>query len=180
MKNLCLATKREKSISLQGDLVVDSPVIDSTHAITIDADQGKVWPWIVQIGQGRGGFYSYTTLENRLGCEMKNADQIVPAWQSLKIGDSIKLHPKFPPMLVESIEVRSHLVLVQESSFLWSWAFVLTEQAPEQTRLLIRTRIGTGRWWLKVLLYPIMTFGHYVMERRMLIGIKRRSEIGSC
>lgn len=174
--NLCFATKQERSNPLPGDSIVDAPEISSTHAISIHVDPPKVWPWIIQIGQDRGGFYSYTFLENLLGCQMKNAIEINPEWQNLSVGDVVPLHPKFPPMLVQALEVKNHIVLTQQSSFLWSWAFVLVAIQPNQTRLLVRTRIRTNRWWMTAVLYPIMTVGHYVMERRMLIGIKSRSE----
>ena len=173
---LCFATKQEKSNPFPGDSIVDCPEISSTHAITINVDREKVWPWIVQIGQDRGGFYSYAMLENLLGCKMTNADKIHHQWQKLDVGDTVQLHPKFPPMLVDAIEIENHIVLIQQNRLLWSWAFVLVAADSSQTRLLVRTRISADRWWLKAILYPIMTVGHYVMERRMLIGIKNRSE----
>ena len=161
---------------LPGDEVVETPTIASMHAITIDVAAEKAWPWIVQIGQDRGGFYSYTLLENLLGCRRKNADQINPAWQSLDEGDAVQLHPKFPPMVVKQISNGEHLVLAQETKFLWAWAFVLVPFSTNQCRLLARTRISSDRWGVTPLLYPTMTLGHYVMERKMLLGIKRRSE----
>lgn len=172
----CFATKTEKAQSLPGDELVDAPTIASTHAVTIKSPVEKVWPWLVQIGQDRGGFYSYTLLENLLGCQMKNASQINPAWQSLSEGDAVQLHPKFPPMQVEKIKNESHLVLWQQPRFDWVWAFVLIRVSQNETRLLVRTRISSDRWIVNVLLYPVMTLGHYMMERKMLLGIKRRSE----
>ena len=177
---LCFATSSEKSMPLPGDQFVESPRISSTHAITIDAPTSEVWPWIVQIGQGRGGFYSYSFLENIFGCKIKNAEAIHPEWQSLKLGEAIHLHPRFPPMIVEQIDFESHLVLAQRSSIFWTWAFVITHIAKNQSRLLIRTRVTSNLWLVTALLYPAMTCGHYVMERRMLVGIKRRSETRVC
>ena len=163
-------------MSLPGDTAVPSPSIASTHAITIDATVDSVWPWIVQIGQNRGGFYSYTVLENLLGCQMKNAERIHPDWQNLDQGDIVQIHPKFPPLLVKEIETNHCLVLWQQTSFNWTWTFALKRCESNQSRLLVRTRIFSDRWTVSLLLYPIMTVGHYVMERKMLLGIKRRSE----
>jgi hypothetical protein len=66
----------------------------ATRAITVHAPAAQVWPWIAQLGQGRGGFYSYDTLENLVGCDIHSADRIVPQWQDLKVGDQVKLHPE--------------------------------------------------------------------------------------
>lgn len=176
MVNFCWSTKTEKIKPLPGDNVVPAPTIASTHAITIDVPAEKVWPWIVQIGQDRGGFYSFTLLENLMGCRMRNADQINPDWQHLILGDAVALHPKFPPLRVKEISPADHLVLWQETRFIWTWAFVMIRISPQQTRLIVRTRFSTDRWAEKAVLYPVMTLGHYVMERKMLTGIKQRSE----
>src|ERR1035437_10048332 len=69
------ATSAELSKPLPGDDGVGQPMSGCTRAITIDAPPEKVWPWIAQIGQGRGGFYSYTWLENLVGCKIVNADR---------------------------------------------------------------------------------------------------------
>ena len=71
------ATEEELKMPLPGDELVKHPKLNATHAITINAPVAEVWPWLVQVGQKRGGFYSYTWLENLVGCEMSNADQIV-------------------------------------------------------------------------------------------------------
>ena len=68
------ATDEETKMILPGDELFEHPQLNATHAITINAPVKKVWPWLVQIGQNRGGFYSYTWLENLVGCDMHNAD----------------------------------------------------------------------------------------------------------
>jgi hypothetical protein len=70
-----------------------SPDLVATRAITVRTSPGRVWPWIAQLGQGRGGFYSYDFLENLAGCDIHSADRIVPEWLDIKIGDEIKLAP---------------------------------------------------------------------------------------
>src|SRR5262245_2575048 len=93
-------TKEERRGSLPGDDLVPQPISQATHAITICAPAAEVWPWLVQMGQGRGGFYSYDWLENLFGCNIQNAGQIIPQWQDLKVGAGVRLHPKSPPLSV--------------------------------------------------------------------------------
>jgi len=92
-----------------------------------------VWPWLVQIGQTRAGFYSYEWLENLVGCDMHNADR-VPEWQDLKVGDEVWLHPEAPPLKVRIIEPGRAIVLEQ------SWGFYLEEIDSQRTRLILRGR----------------------------------------
>lgn len=80
------ATDEEVKRTLPGDELVPAPEWQWTHAITINAPPEQVWPWIVQMGQGRGGFYSYEALEDLVGCKIHNASRIVPEWQDLKVG----------------------------------------------------------------------------------------------
>ena len=162
-------------MSLPGDELVEHPKLNATHAITINAPIESVWPWLVQVGQKRGGFYSYTWLENLVGCDMHNADQIVPGWQDLKVGDDVWLHPKAPPLKVQLIEPGRAIVLEK------SWGFFLEPVAENQTRLIIR---GRGEFKpnlknpiLNLLLWRgIFEPAHFVMERKMLLGIKQRAE----
>jgi hypothetical protein len=90
--------------SLPGDDIIAHPKWQYTQAITIGAAAEKVWPWLVQMGQRRGGFYSYQSLENLVGCDIHNANRIIPEFQHLEAGNNILLHPKvpFPVALVES------------------------------------------------------------------------------
>ena len=80
------ATREEVARALPGDELVAAPVTSATHAITIRAPAGDVWPWLVQLGQNRGGLYSYQWLENLVGCQMRNTDRIIPELQHLQEG----------------------------------------------------------------------------------------------
>ena len=170
------ATDREVRQSFPGDeLTSPHPKLDATHAITINAPAAEVWPWLVQVGQNRGGFYSYTWLENLVGCRMRNADRIVPEWQQLEVGDRVWLHPKAPPLKVLMVELGRSIVLEK------TWAFFLRAIDERTTRLIIRGR-GDYNTTMK---NPIFTFllwrlifepAHFIMERKMLLGIKRRAE----
>lgn len=151
------------------------PTVSATHAITIQAPAPEVWAWLVQIGQDRGGFYSYSWLENLIGCHLHNADRIVPEWQSLKVGESVRLHPQAPPLLVTQLEPGKALVLAG------GWGFFLQGIGPNCTRLVAR---GWGDaipnvanpllhflYW-RVFFEPV----HFLMERKMLLGLKERAE----
>ena len=88
------ATDEECDTALPGDDLIANPDLVATRAITVPAAADQVWPWIAQLGQGRGGFYSYDALENLVGCHIHSADQIVPEWQDINVGDQVKLHPE--------------------------------------------------------------------------------------
>lgn len=169
------ATDEEVQEHLIGDELAPSPKLKATHAITINAPATDVWPWLVQMGQTRGGFYSYTWLENLVGCHMRNADEIDPDWQELKVGDKVWLHPKAPPVEVHDIGPGRAIVLKG-----WG-AFVLQPIDEKTTRLIIRSQ-GDYNPDLK---NPILNFflwrvifepAHFIMERKMLLGIKARAE----
>ncbi len=79
--------------SLPGDELIRDPADMTTLALPIEAPAADVWPWLLQIGQDRAGFYSYDRLENLVGLHIHSADQIVDQWQTLSVGDSIRLTP---------------------------------------------------------------------------------------
>lgn len=177
------ATSAELKQSLPGDEIVDRPMSGCTRAITINAPPEKVWPWIAQIGQGRAGFYSYTWLENLIGCQIVNADRIHPEWQDPKPGDVVRMHPKAPPIPVSFVHPGYALVLGAQSGPATpgfpsiSWAFIVESAGAGRTRLLLRTRSSfqpTAGQYLtnKYILEPIQ----FIMERRMMLGIKERAE----
>jgi hypothetical protein len=170
------ATDEEIREKLPGDeFAPPQPKLNATHAITIHAPVSEVWPWLVQIGQNRGGFYSYAWLENLCGAHMRNADRIVPEWQDLKVGDIVWLHPKDEFLPVTAIEPGRALVLGM------SWAFVLRPIDEHTTRFIIRLRMGytqdLGNVILNFLAYRVFFEpANFVMERKMMLGIKQRAE----
>jgi hypothetical protein len=171
------ATDEEVSESLPGDELVSHPNVMATHAITINAPVEEVWPWLVQIGQDKGGFYSYSWLENLVGCRLRNADRILPQFQQLHVGDAVRLHPQAPPLPVLICEPPRTLVLGNNVDRPGAWGFHLKGLDGGRTRLVIR---GGGEWapgmlsWLlaRVVFEP----AHFIMERKMMLGIKRRAE----
>ena len=88
------ATGAELQLVLPGDDLLPTAAVVSTRAVTVDATVDAVWPWIVQLGQGRDGFYSYDRLENLVGCRIHGAVAIVPEWQHLDVGDDVRLAPR--------------------------------------------------------------------------------------
>jgi hypothetical protein len=184
------ATADEVRCSLPGDEIVPQPVWESTRAITIDASPDQVWPWLVQMGQGRGGLYSFDWLENLAGLEIHSTDRILPECQLVAVGDAVRLAPDQDSVVVALVEPERALVLRiadpqigralavgDGAPFAGSWAFVLQAQPGDRTRLLIRFRFEARTRLLGALGYPLMVeVPHFVMEWRMLHGIKERAE----
>jgi hypothetical protein len=179
----------EATRSLPGDNLIPQPRMQATHAITIEASPQLVWPWLVQMGQGRGGFYSYTWLENLAGCQMRKSEELIPELQTLRVGDPIWLHPNTSPMFVKALDPEKALVYfggrdafpeakdsgmgVADPAFASSWAFVLEDAGPEGTRLIVRNRTTYSPGLqheiaCRCLLEP----AHFVMERKLLRTLK--------
>jgi hypothetical protein len=178
------ASSAEIRANYPGDELLLHPEKVTTRAITIRASPRQIWPWLVQIGADKGGWYSYTWIEGLLGCPITNADQINPEWQELRIGDSVKLCPdetRPPAYTVAAIHPDQALVIGhfqdgdQEAGldpyWLDTWAFVLEPINAAYTRLIIRARFA-GHDSIMDFLEP----GIFLMERGMLLGIKARTE----
>jgi hypothetical protein len=175
------ATDQESDKPIAGDDLIPTCSLSATRAISIRARCDQVWPWIVQLGQGRGGFYSYDFLENIAGCDIRSADRIVPEWQDVNAGDEIKLHPKVS-LQIASLEPGRSLVIRgavpmgnTTPPYDFTWAFVLREQSDSTTRLLVRERYGYTRWWAPLLVEPVEAVS-FLMSQKMLRGIRARAE----
>jgi hypothetical protein len=194
-------TGEEAHRPLPYDHLVPRPVAQITHAITINAPAEEVWKWLVQLGQGRGGMYSYDWLENLADLEMHSTEEIVPELQDLEVGDLVRLAPERmgaeAGLRVAAMEPGRALVLHQPADpesgrphdredpnlgryYGWNWVFVLEEVDPDTTRLIVRSRVdGRPRYLIKTFYTLLLEFPHFVMERGMLKGIKRRAERAS-
>jgi hypothetical protein len=180
------STAAERGRALPGDdLVADAN--EQTHAIMIDAAAAAVWPWLVQMGQGRAGFYSHDRLERLVGAEIRNADRIHQEWQQLLVGDLVRTYrplPRFEPLgwFVGVVERERALVLHEperQGVINSSWALTLEEVGEGRTRLLSRWRFrrrGVGDALFKWLVFDP---AHFVMETGVLRGIKQRAERAS-
>lgn len=192
------ATDEEASQAMPGDDQVKQPRYISTRAITIKAPAADVWPWLVQIGTGRAGWYSYDWLENLLpesarGSGIINAERIIPELQHLEVGDSVPLSPTTGFTVVEIEPTRALALhatmdlltgLPVESNTLkrgtyldGSWTFVLRPLDEGTTRLIARVRYDyQPRLWGALIALLLLEPAHFVMERKMLLGIKQRAE----
>ena len=166
----------EISMKLPGDELLTDAGLVSTRAVTIDAPPAAVWPWLVQMGSGRGGAYTYDWIENLLGLNMHSAREILPQFQDLKVGDELPLGPGRPVMRVEVCDPGRTLV-TRFADGNWAWIFALVAE-DGQTRLISRNRIAARGGQLPVRLFNLLVMepGSLVMERKMLLGIKQRSE----
>lgn len=181
-------TKEELERTYPGDELIPHPKWEYTHAVTIHAPAADVWPWVVQIGQGRGGFYSYEWLENIFGCAIHNADRIIPEFQNLEAGDTVRLHPKVSLPVIAVQSDRFLLLGVPpdyndlEGRYAGStWLFCLYEINETTTRLFSHGRSDySPRLGLAEKLFvfgpTVMEPLAFVMGRKMLLGIKKRAE----
>ena len=175
------ATDAETVGTLPGDEFLPNPHLQATRAVTVRAPAEAVWPWLAQMGQARGGFYSYDFLENLLGLDIHSTDRIHHEWQDIQAGDHVHLSPAASSDLeVVRVDTGSALVLrVPPDSppgpFDFTWAFVLRPQPDGSTRLLVRERYAYRRWWT-VCMVEVVEVASFIMSRRMLQGIRIRAE----
>jgi hypothetical protein len=177
------ATDAEQSVALPIDDLVEGDHPRTTRAITIDAPAADVWPWVAQIGQDRAGFYSYTVLENLVGARMHNASTIEPGWQTREVGDSVWLADEqrwhdVGRQVAAIVDEPRALVLVSPAD--WehlqsgtkaggAWGFFVQPVDEHQSRFIVRSSggaVGTHSFDLL----------HFVMEQKMMRGIRDRAE----
>ncbi|MBI5566660.1 MAG: hypothetical protein HY870_17295 [Chloroflexi bacterium] len=184
------ATRAEVDRLLPGDDLIPSAKLNATHAITIDAALDRVWPWIAQIGQGRGGFYSYEAIENAIGLDIHNADRILPEFQNPQMGESMPFAEGFsvpyaivdaPRTLVVHGDTRIGTVAMpglrpgDYTAMLWGWHLAAIDD--HTTRLVERWLADYGPGLMNTLIYRLfMEPGAFIMQRKMLLGIKHRAE----
>lgn len=194
------ATDEEVRRPMPGDDELRSPRIATTRAITIHARPEEIWPWLVQIGTGRAGWYSYDWIERLLGLKVKSAHGIMPEYQHLEAGDTIPLAPGFG-IPVKAVEPRQAVFLGGYDPYTGgsTWAIMLAPIDEQRTRLIWRIRAGfnwtlgsilgglvAGRrddvhrsrvdWLRELPMYLFFEPGSFVMARKMLLGIKQRAE----
>ena len=178
-------TKEECDTALPGDELVSQPAVQTTEGIWIDAPASAVWPWLVQMGQDRGGMYTYEKLENLVGLQHRNADRIHPEWQQLSVGDVIRLVPRgwmglrngIALPVVALVEGESIVVRLQPPDVPVDgvWSFHVVAHWEDRCRLLVRTRARMrvpGEALGAEAAGPVMS----LLTRGMLQGIKRRAE----
>jgi len=197
LRGWCLhwgTTPAEARATLPGDDLFPVYAGDATHAITIQAPPQKVWPWVMQIGQDRSGFYSYSFLENLVGCDMPKVEHLVPEWKPRAVGETVWfVTPRHfggqGRMIAAIVEPQRSFVMVSPKD--WErlqagklaqegfWSFTLEPLGDGQSRLIARARGATppsfaSRAVGRLFWEPM----HFVMEQKMLRTIRDLSERG--
>lgn len=185
------STRAERHRPLPGDELVAHAQLQTTHAATIDAPPERVWPWLVQMGWGRGQWYTARWVDRVLfPANGPSAERIVPELQHLAVGDRILDGPPEAncSFVVVELEANRHLVLRSREHLppgwaqrygAWidfTWTFVLEDRGDGRTRFLFRSRSRLGPWWVRAVYLVAMVPADFVMSRQMLRGVRRRAE----
>jgi hypothetical protein len=167
------ATDDEIERSMPGDEIVDQPSFNATRAVTIHAPAEQIYPWIVQMGVTRAGWYSYDLLDN-LG--RPSAESILPEHQKIQVGDLIPLSPDGK----QGMRVKEFR---QNQSMVWwdqkgdsSWAWGIYPEGEVAARLVTRVRVKYRVFSPAIPFNLLVEFGDIVMMRKCMLGIKRRAE----
>jgi hypothetical protein len=183
------ATDEEVRAALPGDELVAEPAGQSTRAITIDAPPERVWPWVIQLGADRAGFYSYDWLENVFGLGIHSADAVVPRWQERAVGDLVHANApgtggwyvmKVVPqeaLVLKTANVKAGEPARRDQGLRWEflWTFVTQDLGNGSTRLLVRERTGFDSRVTRTLMAPVGLVS-FLMTQKMMRGIKARAE----
>ena len=180
------STRDERARSWPGDELTREPVAVFTRAVSVDAAPERVWPWLVQFGLGRAGFYSYELLERAAGIPVRNVEAILTDHQALEVGDEIKLHPDAPGIRVAKIAPRHALCFGSPPDEpegdvpdpRRSWSLYLEPHAEGSSRVVLRSclealrRPTTAKRLGLALEVPV----DFLMEQRMLRTVRRLAE----
>jgi hypothetical protein len=169
------ATAEELARSMPGDDVVYRPRFNATRAVTVSARPEDIWPWLVQIGFGRAGWYSYDLFDN-LG--RHSAERIMPELQHVEPGDLIPIGPgKTSGMWVKAYERNRWMLWWNKRIEQTTWAWALYPRPDGATRLVTRVRAPySWRQPISLVWLPLFELADFPMMRKCLLGIKRRAE----
>lgn len=184
------ASDQELQEALAGDELLPDAKTWTTHAITIAAPAHAVWPWLVQMGWRRAGWYTYRWVDRLLfPANGPSADRILPGLQRLEVGDHV---PDGPPaadcwFTVERLEL-DRLLVLRSTRHLplswrrrglamdWIWSWQLSEPIHGRTRVVQRNRMGLHPWWFERAFLGAIVPADFVMARSHLRGLQRRAE----
>jgi hypothetical protein len=183
------ATDDEVAARLPGDGLIAEPAAQVTRAIEIAAPPEAVWPWVIQLGADRGGFYSYDRLENLFRLGIHSAREIVPRWQERAVGDLMhadaggrngwfvtEVQPPHALVIQMANVAEGRPLRRDERPFMeFSWALVMAEHEPARTRLLVRERVAFGNRLARLAASPVGLVS-FLMTQKMMRGIKERAE----
>ena len=167
------STDEEIARHMPGDEILGQPTFNATRAVTIEATPEEIWPWLVQIGYRRAGFYSYDRLDND---GIPSSERLLPQYQNLKVGDLIPL-TKTANVRVTELEPPRSMVLLFEVDGTWSnatWVWGIYPEEASRTRLVTRLRVNARGVRSRIFL----DLGEIIMMRKCMLGIKRRAEHG--
>jgi hypothetical protein len=195
LRTWCLhwgTTASEVYATLPGDELFPAYTSQATHAITIRTTPQKIWPWLMQIGQDRSGFYSYTFLENAFGCDMPKVEHLVPDWKPRTRGETVWFcnpqrfngQAKMIPAIVETDRAFAMItpadwqsVQAGGSAREGIWSFTLQPADAGRTRLIARVRGGTPPTLVSRMLGRLFWEpAHFVMEQKMLRKVRDLAE----
>jgi len=183
------ATDEEVRAALPGDELVAEPVTQATRGMTVNAPPGQVWPWVVQLGADRAGFYSYDWLENLFGLGIHSAGRVVADWQQRATGDLVyadaagtggwyvmQVVPS-EVLVLKLANVAAGQPLRRDEQLRWEflWTFATRDAGNGTTRLLVRERVGFGSRATRLLMAPFGVVS-FIMTQKMMRGIKARAE----
>lgn len=186
------ATPAEVARRWPGDELVARPRTRAVRAVTITAPPDRIWPWIMQVGRDRGGFYSYTWLENLIGADIRNVYRLIPGLRERQVGDTVWMGPEDrfggqARMVVAQVLPERAVVLVMPADAQrvltesrareGVWSFIL-EPMTENTTRLVMLSLGAEAPLPSRRLADVLFWepAHFVMERRMMLTIKRLAE----
>src|SRR5690349_8862029 len=170
-------TDAELNQSMPGDNEVSKPNYVEMLAVTIDAPVEYVWPWLLQMGKGRGGLYSYDWLDRWFGyLDRPSADRVLPEFQHLDVGDVIPIGRGFGFPVCAMTRNRTLLLAADAEEMRWTWQFLLEPIDSEHTRLISRNRASASRALATDVFMALLEPAAFIMTRRMLLGIKARAE----
>ena len=167
------ATNEEVFRSMPGDEVVKNPSFGATRAVTIVAPPDAIWPWLLQIGSRRAGWYSLDWIDN---AGIPSAERIIPELQHMAVGDFVPMTPDGKNgMWVKACET-NRFMLWQDKNDISTWLWWLEPIDDSHTRLITRLRVRYAWTSIWVIYYLLQDVGDIVMMRKCLLGIKRRAE----
>lgn len=165
----------ERNWRIEGDEILADAHAQLTHATTIDAPPRDIWPWLLQMGCQRAGWYSWDILDN---AGMRSADRIIPELQHLAVGDVLPARPVGDEgfKVLRIVPERALVLSSMSSQWAGTWAFVLEPLGPDKTRLVTRYRAAYPPTVRMSILLPVIAAVHTFMERKQLRTIKHHAE----
>jgi hypothetical protein len=182
------ATRDEVRRPMAGDDIVAHAKGQTTHAITIDAAARDVWPWLVQMGYHRAGWYTYPWVDRYLWhIDNPSAARVIPELQNLSVDDIVPDGEPGTAYYRVAVLDAPHALVLHSTSHVpqplrgkmavdWTWSYQLQEVGASMTRLLLRVRATFKPWWVRLIYDGLIVPSDFIMARSMLRGVARRAE----